>query len=525
MDTQAYIQALLAENKALKAQVSQLKFELEQLKRLIYGRTSERFVPDSSSNEQLDLFTPDDSEEPSAEEVEEEPVRETVIRNGRKHTAKRHPGRMPIPEHLPVETIIIEPEGDLTGLVRIGEQITEYVEYTPASLVKKVIIRPKYALPEQEDTTKVLIAKLPSRPIAKSIAGAALLAYIVVCKYVDHLPFYRQIQGFKRDYNWNVHKSTVNSWFVAVCFLLEPLYDLLHKQALQTDYLQADESKIKVLTNVPADDQGDKKAKKKKKPPKNEKTDNDEIDKKQRLGWMWVVHNPLNGYVVFNYQNNRAMEAANNTLAGFRAGYLQTDGYRSYNDVASLPGVFRLACMSHVRRKFFEAMNSDRKRAEQALGFIGRIYELDRKAAQIDDIQAKLQYRLEYLAPIYHKFKDWADEQAPNVTPQSPMGKALTYMQNQWPSLKNFFLDGRLLLDNNLIENKIRPLALGRKNYLFAGSDEAAQRAAMMYSFFATCKNHDINPMEWLTNTLNVIADTKVSQLHTLLPGYKAEHQ
>lgn len=131
MGTQAYIQALLAENKALKAQVSQLKFELEQLKRLIYSRTSERFVPDSSSNEQLDLFTPDASEQPSVEQDEEEPVRETVIRNGRKHTAKRHPGRMPIPEHLPVETIIIEPEGDLTGLVRIGEQITEYVESIP----------------------------------------------------------------------------------------------------------------------------------------------------------------------------------------------------------------------------------------------------------------------------------------------------------------------------------------------------------------------------------------------------------
>jgi len=513
------IQALIARNQALEAQVSELKFELEQLKRLIYGRTSERFIPDESPSEQLNLFTQDASEQASVEPVvdQEEPLLEKITYSRKKPSAKPHPGRMPIPDHLPVETIILEPEGDLTGLVRIGEHVTEYIEYTPASLVKKVIIRPKYALPEQGDTTKVLIAKLPSRPIDKSIAGAALLAYILVCKYVDHLPFYRQIQRFKRDYNWNVHKSTVNSWFIAVCSLLEPLYELLLSQALQSDYLQADESKIKVLTKVPPDDKEDKKAKKKSKSPKDEK---DGTDKKQRLGWMWVVHNPLNGYVVFNYQNNRAMEAANNTLANFRAGYLQTDGYSSYNHVAALPGVYRLGCMSHVRRKFFEAVSSDRKRAEQALGFIGRIYELDRKAAQIDDIQTRLRYRLDHMAPVYQKFKDWADEQAPSVTPKSPMGKALTYLQNQWPSLKNFFLDGRLLLDNNLIENKIRPLALGRKNYLFAGSDEAAQRAAMMYSFFATCKSHDINPIEWLTNTLNLIPDTKISNLHTLLPGY-----
>ncbi|RME94238.1 MAG: hypothetical protein D6772_14950 [Bacteroidetes bacterium] len=132
-------------------------------------------------------------------------------------------------------------------------------------------------------------------------------------------------------------------------------------------------------------------------------------------------------------------------------------------------------------------------------------------------------YRLEQLAPLYQTLKAWADEQAPATTPKSPLGKAITHLQNQWPYLKTLFLDGRLRIDNNLIENIIRPLALGRKNYLFAGSHQAAQRSAMIYSFMATCKAKGVNPFEWLRQTLEVIADTKYSQLHTLLPGYQAK--
>ena len=216
------------------------------------------------------------------------------------------------------------------------------------------------------------------------------------------------------------------------------------------------------------------------------------------------------------------MKAASQTLKSFIKGYLQTDGYASYNGIASLADVYRLGCLSHVRRKFFDALKSDPTRAEYAMGIFKTIYAFEEQAKDFDPEQRKA-YRLEHTATLYQKLKDWADEQSLVVTPKSPLGKALTYLHNQWPNLKTIFLDGRLLVDNNLIENIIRPLALGRKNYLFAGSHEAAQRMAMIYSFMATCKAKGVNPMQWLTHTLEHIADTKRSQLHTLLPGYQAE--
>jgi len=238
------------------------------------------------------------------------------------------------------------------------------------------------------------------------------------------------------------------------------------------------------------------------------------------LGWMWVVHDPMKGRVLFNYEDNRAVKGAEATLGRFTQGYLQTDGYKSYNGIAARQGVHRLGCLAHVRRKFYDAQSNDAQRAEHALKVIQSIYAHERLAKEMEP-EVRHAYRLEHTLPIYKGFKYWLDEQACMITPKSPIGEAFTYAQNQWPNLMTLFEDGRLLIDNNLIENKIRPLALGRKNYLFAGSHQGAQRAAMMYSFFATCQVQSVNPYEWLKDTLERIADTKLSQLHTLLPGYE----
>ena len=492
-----------AEIERLKSQLSLVLSELEYLKRMVFGRKSERFVPEPVAVNQLNLFTQADDLEDSV--PDDEPVRETISYVRNKPKARQHPGRTPIPAHFPEEIHVVEPEEYTEGMVRIGEDRSEYVEFVPAQFVKHVIIRPKYARPEENGTTRVIIGKLPSRPIPKSIAGASLLAYIVVNKFVDHQPFYRQIKKFWREEKWKLHKSTINSWFVAVCTLIEPLYNLLVSRTLDAEYLQADESKIKVLTKTPRDKDGNPSV------PKETK------GSKQMLGWMWIVHNPIDKLVFFNYENNRAEKGANATLRNFDNGYLQTDALSSYNKIGKREGIHHLGCLAHARRKYFEAQGSDLTRAEYALDLIQKIYKKERLARDMTP-EDRLQWREAHVRPLYTKFKYWVDEECVRVTPKSPMGKAMTYTQNQWKNLMRVFEDGRLLLDNNQIENKVRPLALGRKNYLFAGSHEGAQRIAMMYSLLATCAVHGINPLEWLTDTLRRIADTKMTDLHQLLP-------
>jgi transposase len=500
------MQELIAENQQLREQNERLKFELEQLKRLIFGQKSERFLPIPDAVEQLSLFT-----QPEVAQQAAAPATETITYEREKTSAKDHPGRNPIPAHFPVVEITIEPEEDTTGLVKIGEERTETVEYTPASLTKKITIRPKYARPCPGGSTKVLVAALPVRPLEKCIAESSLLAHVIINKFIDHLPFYRQIQRFKRDNNWELSPSTLGDWFAACCTLLRPLYDHLVQQTVNSTYLQGDESRIQVLSPERCDETG--------KPLKANPKNKSGPPGKTHRGWMWVVHAPLLRLVVFNYEKGRTAEAAQTLLNNF-AGYLQVDGYDAYDGLAARAGVHRLGCWAHTRRKFFDAQSNDPRRSEHALALIQQIYAHEREC-HTATVEERKAYRNEHTRPLMDALKNWLDEQSLFVTPKSPIGQAFTYAQNQWPYLYAILHDGRLELDNNLIENKIRPLALGRKNYLFAGSHDAAQRIAMMYSFLGTCAANEVNPYEWLKTTLEKIPTAKLSELHTLVPGYQ----
>jgi len=470
-------QQIIAE---LKEKNDALEHENAILRKALFGPRSEKVKPSSADEDQLNLF--------ADLEVEQAQVETTTI-EVKGHKKKKHKGRQPLPDHLPVEEIIIEPDVDTSNMEKIGELITETLHYTPASLVRRRYIRPKYA-----DTSdqKIVVAAMPERPLPKSIAEASLLSYIAVSKFVDHLPFYRIIERFKRDYKLNVPSSTINDWFASTCVLLEPLYNKLKQKVLDTEYLQADESPIKVM-------------------------DKDKIGKTHQ-GYQWVYHNPLQKLILFDYRKGRGMHGPKELLADY-AGILQCDGYGVYNKLAKKGKMTLAGCLVHVRRKYIDAKQSDAKLANHALNIFRQIYNHEKKAKESGNRKA---YRLEHIMPLMLELRQWIDEKSITVLPKSPIGKAMTYTINQWQKLLNIFTNENIELDNNLIENKIRPLAIGRKNYLFAGSHKAAQRIAMMYSLFATCKANDVNPYEWLTKTLEQIPTCSIQNLDRLLPNTKS---
>lgn len=509
-EIQAENQRLKQENAVLKnkkirqlqkknAELEQRIFELEQrqqeLLRLIFTGKSERYVPKNQPTEEQLTFdfgelAPVDME-PNADLTEE---KEKISYERKK---KKHPGRHSIPDHLPVEEIRIEPEENTEDTEYIADTVVETLEYKPGSLIRKRYIFPRYAKnstnAEGEETTEILQGKMPCRPLPKSIAESGLLTHLIVSKFVYHLPFYRQIQQFKQLYNTELRKSTINDWFIAVCTLLQPLYQCLQDKVLTADYLQADESPLQVQ-----DEQ------------KNGKT---------HRGYQWVYYAPLLKLVLFDYQKGRGQNGPKAILKTF-GGHLQTDGYAVYDKIVkNRTDIIQVGCMAHVRRYFFQAKDSE-PLAEVALDYFSQLYFIEKQLreqnATPEQIAAK---RKEKSLPLLEKLFEWATLQYPNALPKSNFGKALYYLLQRKEKLRAYCADGRINIDNNLVENSIRPLALGRKNYLFAGSHDAAQRIAMMYSFFATCKKNDVNPIQWFKAVLDKIAEHPINRIEELLPG------
>jgi hypothetical protein len=336
-----------------------------------------------------------------------------------------------------------------------------------------------------------VIADLPSRPLPKAIAGAGLLAQIVIDKYVDHLPLHRQQQRFNRE-GLNIPYSTITDWVSNTCTLITPLYEALKKLVLQSPYLHADETPIKVLDK---DKQGS-----------------------THRGFYWVYHNSLDDLVFFDYQQGRGREGPQQILEGY-SGYLQTDGYNVYNIIAEQTEATLLHCWAHGRRYFYDALQSDPEQAQHGLTLIGKLYDIERQAKEeglsFDQIK---ELRERQAAPVLNELKAWMTQGYMTAKPKTPIGKAFGYCLERWDKLTIYTTDGRLNIDNNPVENSIRPVAIGRKNYLFAGSHEAAKRSAMLYSLLGTCKLNGINPFEWLRDSLQKINDHPINRIHELLP-------
>jgi len=468
---------------ALNNEVEYLNLQLAELKRLIFGSKRERFVS-SNDPQQGSLF-----DLPEVEQAEK--PKEEITYKRKKPENKKQPLRTEIPAHLPRKIEVIEPEGIPEGAKKIGDAITEILDYIPGRFQVRHIKRPKYLIETNDEQTTIAIAELPSLPIPKGNADAGLLAHILVSKFVDHLPFYRQVQIFKRD-QLTIAESTINGWFNATCRLLEPLYGTLKNKILSSGYLMADETPLPVQT--------------KDKPGATHK------------GYDWVYYAPIEGLVLFDYRKSRGREGPDEILKGF-SGFLQTDGYDAYSHFEKQPDITLLACMAHARRYFDKAKDNDLARAEKALGLFQKLYLIERNAREQELGPAAIKsLRHEKSVPVLKEIEAWLKDEINKVPPRSGIGKAIAYTLRLWPRLIRYVEDGRFRIDNNLIENSIRPVALGRKNYLFAGSHDAAQNAAMIYSLLATCKINGVEPFGWLRNVLATMPDCPANQLHKLLP-------
>jgi len=472
------------ERTRLEEKVAELQRQVELLQRMQFGQKRERFEDPNQMALPLDI-------EQEVIQAQEEVVKQEVTYSRAK---KKHPGRAKLPDHLPVEEIEIYPKGDLSDKVCIGKEITDVLDYVPGHFKIKRYIRYKYAT-KDKDTARITIGELPERIIDKGIPSEGLLSTILVDKYVDHLPLYRQKQRFSRE-NIDIACSTIDGWAAQSMEALKPLYEKLVMDIKNEGYLQVDETTIKVLDQSKKD--------------------------KAHLGYYWVYHAPISKSVMFNYSPTRASNAALPILQNFE-GYLQTDGYAGYNAYGKKSEVTHLGCWAHARREFERALDNDRPRSQYVLVEIQKLYAVERKAREqgLAPRQIK-ELRLKESLPIINELGKWMFLQIKLTLPKSQIGKALAYSQSRWDNLSAYLTDGNLQIDNNLVENVIRPVALGRKNYLFAGSHDAAQKAAMAYTFFANCKKQDVNPYTWLKYTLENIQSINHKNITDLYPhNYK----
>jgi len=473
------------EIKRLNGEVANLRNLLLYLRKKVFGKMSEKNLPVDPN--QLNLFS---KEELSAMErkdagdgakKEEEVMTRTI-------TVKSKPARRDLDtENLPVKEDHIYPDGTLDAdgklkeeYVEIGTEVSSRIERRPAEVTVIKTIRHKVMaksdidgkLPEER---RMLTAPMPLMPVSKSMAGASVLADIIIGKFMYHLPFYRQIQQYKES-GISISASTMGGWYEAAVEKLKLLYDVLRRQILESGYIEIDESVIPVL---------------------------DDEKHKAKKGYEWAVRDGITGDVMFYYdRGRRSQQVAKEMLADYN-GIIQVDGYEVYDYFEKVQGITVCGCWAHARRKFVEALDENKTMASAAIGAISQLYKVESDADEAgltaDERQKKRQAES---YPVIKEFEKWMQESYTSVAPSSRMGRAIQYTYSLLPRLARYVNDGRVCIDNNPIENAIRPLAIGRKNYLFCSNDASAYRAAIAYSLIGTCKAAGVDPRAWMEDVL-----------------------
>ena len=472
--------------------------EIDLLQEALRLARMQRFASQSEvyTGSQSDLFD-------EAEEVIDNPNNDIVeleLITVEAHK-KSKPKRRPLPEHLPREEVVIELSDtdkicaeDGSVLKEIGEVVSEQIDIVPQKIKVIRTIRKKYACPCCEGSVKT--AKLPEKILPKSNATPGLLSYIAVSKYVDALPLYRLEQVLKRS-DIEIPRNTMALWLIKLSEKLQSVYNMMQEDLLNSDYVCCDETKVQVLK------ESGKKA--------------------QNLSYMWVRtrHGPTeNPIVLFDYDPSRSKEVPKKLLQDFK-GHLQVDGYGGYDEVCKSSDVIRVACMAHIRRKFFEAHKASKKKggaANKVLNLIQGLYKIEKAIKELSIEDRKTQRQKDSL-PIMREIKLFLETNDGKYPPKSLMGKAISYAQNQWPHMLNYLEDGKIAIDNNFTENRIRPFAIGRKNWLFSDSVAGAKSSAMLYSIIQTARGNGLEPYSYMKHLLTELPLCQdVIQIENLLP-------
>ena len=496
-DISALKQQLLAQHQLLEEKNNQLKnkeqlinqkqsriqFLEEQIilfKQRQFGKSSEK------SDQQVELFDEVECEADAyavdtAESIDAESLHSELPLAETPKPVKKTSGRKPLPAELP--RVRIEHDLPLADKIcacgcakkHIGEDTSEQLDIIPAVVQVLVHARQKYVCEACE--SGVQMAALPTQPIPKSNASPGLLAHIAVAKYQDGLPLYRMETIFKR---MGIHlpRNTLANWMMKSSELLQPLYNLLNDQLLESGYIHMDETRVQVL----------------KEPDKTAES----------LSYMWVrkTGDREHPIILFDYASRRRTDVARSLLGDYQ-GYLQTDDYIGYHRIGQQKGIVALACMAHARRKFIDAQKVSPSpkgkvsKADMAVTMIKGLYVIE-AAIKDQPAEQKYQIRQEKSLPQLNKLRAWLDKALQQTLPKGKTGEALAYLDKNWDKLTVYLTDGRLHIDNNPVENAIRPFAIGRKNWLFSDSQRGAKASAMMYSLIETAKANDLEPYAYL---------------------------
>jgi transposase len=468
----------LAEAAELRALLAERDRQIAHLTKMLFARKSERLADDKHPKLPFAWEEPAPPPPPHVDEAADEEFEEITYKRKKR-------GATRISKDLPRETRKIElPEAERRcpccneAMCKIGEEVSERIDYTPAVLKVIETRRDKYACKKHEEVG-VLTPPAPVHPIEKGMATAGLLSQVLVAKYKDHLPLYRQSCIFAR-HGAEIAESTLCDWVKNAAEILQPVVAAMKASVLSSHVVQSDDTSITVLD--PSHQNG------------------------SRRSYLWVYVGDRDE-VVFDFTIGRGREGPRAFLGDYR-GLLQVDAYAGYDVVFQSGQVTEVGCMAHARRRFFDALDDEKEQAGHALAVLRRLYDIEREAKDLGlDFSARRELRQREAKPLLEAMHAWLLALKPTILPKSPLGDAIGYMLRQWEALIRYLDDGRLTIDNNRAERQMRTVAVGRKNWLFAGSDEGARRAATIYSLVCTCGLLGVEPWAYFKDVLQRIAE------------------